>query len=101
MARPEAAAAGARPSCGGLSCSAGTEPAWSRRRWSRASDAGLALKTVCSTKRHPCMVTFPYSCRDLSAEFAERRNFYTKYVHFGGSFGIRIMEYVWNTVGLL
>ena len=26
----------------------------------------------------------------LQPEFAERENFYTEYVHFGGSFGIRI-----------
>ncbi len=37
----------------------------------------------------------------LRAEFAVRRIFYTEYVHFGGSFGIRILEYVWNTVGIL
>eukprot|EP00966_Prymnesium_polylepis_P082409 1908374-Prymnesium_polylepis.1 len=37
----------------------------------------------------------------LRAEFAERRSFYTEYVHFGGSFGIRILEHVWNTVGIL
>eukprot|EP00966_Prymnesium_polylepis_P308152 7120929-Prymnesium_polylepis.1 len=30
-------------------------------------------------------------CRaDLQCEFAERRNFYTEYVHFWASFGIRI-----------
>ena len=35
------------------------------------------------------------------SEFAERRKFYTEYVHFWTSFGIRILEYVWNSAGIL
>ena len=37
----------------------------------------------------------------LLSEFAERRKFYTEYVAFWASFGIRILEYVWNTAGIL
>ena len=47
----------------------------------------------------PCVRT-PHTT--LLCEFAERRKFYTEYVHFGATFGILIPEYVvweviWNT----